>query len=125
MSREQDARIAEWTGLYSIVERESVCRFLNSDDKCCGVQEWNSDDWLPYEDWPWFSESLDWMASALAVVKERGLEFKFLFQLTLILNRDCGDENGNLPWPGGWHYATATAPQRAEALCRTIVSASK
>ena len=60
------------------------------------------------------------MAKAEAVVGEQGLQFEFLFQLTLILNRDCSDEHGNLPWPGGWHYAIATAPQRAEALCRMI-----
>ena len=63
-----------------------------------------------------FPECLNAMASALAVVRERGLEHSFLTELNWVICQNTIRSDISQ----GWHLATASAVQQAEALVRMI-----
>ena len=98
--REQDAIIAEWMGweLYKGIWFYDTPAGILSDTKP-----------------PPFSTDLTAMASALAVVKERGLIRQYLRQLWKLTSEGDGGD-----YDKSWYCHTAAAAQRAKALVRVI-----
>ena len=113
MSREQDAIIAEWCEPRNLLDLpgpgyyDSPLGFWT-----CIVSRDGGVDWVK----PQFSTDLDAMARALAVVKERGHEIAYAWALAEVL----GIWQSPLDWYPAFLLITATAAQRAEALCRVI-----
>ena len=111
MSREQDARIAEWMG-WRRTDEQRWPDFMMPPDSTVDVVDWV----------PEYSTDRNAMAQAEAVVGERGLDEKYSEILFDVAKCFLGYNEIQDEWfgTGLFDIATATAPQRAEALCRVI-----
>ena len=127
--REKDTKIAEWcepkpSRTYGFDE----C-FLTPNPprsplgfwRCvCIYDHGDEPEWVPEQ----FSSNLNAMAQAEALLPERGLEEEYIEHLRTIARIRIERPMVHYVTPE-FAFATATAPQRATALCRMIVSAGK
>lgn len=113
MSREQDKRIAEWMGWTTVRTHMSYDGMWDAEVTLWQLPGGTSQRSSP----PGYSTDLDAMAEAEKVVRERGKIGRYIETLMNVLGVNSAmDSMGSIIW----ECATATAAQRAEALCRVI-----
>jgi len=122
--KELDAKIAEWCGLVP-------CPVGWLCERCKGEVLTNSPDWLDpeigtlYEAPPRYSSDLNEMIKVERLILERRKEFAYICSLCDIVFGRGGLSLDKLTMRELFLLASATAEQRAKALCEVIDSEKK